>query len=379
MRPIHAQLCDEYMDLFMDAVRIQLRADVPIGTCLSGGVDSSSIVVAISQLMQREFGMATVQLGERQKTFSVVYDKPGRWNERQYVDSIIHNGVVDPQFVEPTAASLWSDAESLVWHQEEPFHSLSIFAGWTVMRLAAAAGIKVLLNGQGADEYLAGYRPFDVYLRELLLTGRILAAVREARRIRDVNSINVTSLIGSVLLPHLVRPVSVCRHIASTFSGRQHSLIGRWLKRELSSSGLLPEFKIDATSMIDGEWRHKQSKLSDHLSLELTEHSLPLLLRYEDRNSMAFSIESRVPFLDHRLVEFVFRRGNSLRICQGWTKWIHRRAVSSMLTPEVCWRTDKVGFEIPEGRWVREQWNIKRFVLRRFSGWLVFGFDRREP
>jgi asparagine synthase (glutamine-hydrolysing) len=106
--------------------------------------------------------------------------------------------------------------------------------------------------------------------------------------------------------------------------------------------------------MLDQEWIQSQSNLSDHLKLELTEHSLPLLLRYEDRNSMAFSIEARVPFLDHRLVEFVFRRAGELRIHKGWTKWIHRRALDPLLPKDVCWRRDKVGFEIPEGRWLRE-------------------------
>ena len=92
----------------------------------------------------------------------------------------MQNGAVEPHYVEPTAAGLWTDVEKFVWHQEEPFHSLSIFAGWNVMRLAAEANIKVLLNGQGADEYLAGYRPFGVYLRELLGTGRVLEMLREA-------------------------------------------------------------------------------------------------------------------------------------------------------------------------------------------------------
>jgi hypothetical protein len=110
----------------------------------------------------------------------------------------IRNGTFEPHYVEPTASGLLGDAERLVWHQDEPFHSLSIFAGWNVMRLAAEANVTVLLNGQGADEYLGGYRPFDVYLCEMVGNGRLLQATSQARMIGRINSLTPTSLLRSV-------------------------------------------------------------------------------------------------------------------------------------------------------------------------------------
>ena len=348
-------LCGEYLDLFQDSVRIQLRSDVPIGTCLSGGLDSSSIVAVINQFLTSGRNGEYKQVGKRQNTFSAVYDSSGPWNERTFIDHVVRATNVEPHFVRPTAAGLWEDAQRLVAHQDEPFVTLSIFAQWNVMRLVSQANVKVLLDGQGADELLGGYRPFSIYLREIIGRGRYLKAFREAGLIGSVNSMNSTGLIvGSVGRFHLPQVMTAWQRAAATV-GRQPRRLTPWRQRgAISASGLHSEHRAGLDALLDDNAAHKQSTLTEHLSQALTEYSLPHLLRYEDRNSMAFSIEARVPFLDHRLVEFVFRHAGPLRIRQGWTKWIHRKALDPLLPKQVCWRRDKVGFEIPEGKWLRE-------------------------
>ncbi len=152
-----ADAAEEYGALFADAVRLQLQSDVPVGTCLSGGLDSSSIVCTINRLMAAG-GAPTNQLGEHQKTFSAVYTTEGRYNERAYVEQLVAATSAEKNLTFPSAERLWADAERLVWHQDEPFQSTSIFAQWCVMSAVRERGVTVLLDGQGADETLAGYR-----------------------------------------------------------------------------------------------------------------------------------------------------------------------------------------------------------------------------
>jgi asparagine synthase (glutamine-hydrolysing) len=280
---------EEYSDLFHDAVRLNLRADVPVGTCLSGGLDSSSIVASIARAGRID-----------QRTFSAVYDSDGRWNEREQIDRVLRSVDVQAVFTRPTRESLWEDLPALAHSQEEPFETTSIFAQWCVMRAARQAGVTVLLDGQGADEILAGYQDtaFPSYALDTLLRDGPGAGLRAMREY-------------GVRLPALVR----------AFAHR---------------------FPTDA----------RYRNLDELLRYQMTER-LPLLLRYEDRSSMAFSIEARVPFLDHRLVEYVFRSAAGLRVRDGWSKWLQRKAIDGALPSVVVWSRDKIGFETPQSDWLR--------------------------
>jgi len=317
----------EYRERFLGAVGIHLRADVPLGTCLSGGLDSSSIVAAIATLIRGD-----------QKTFSAVYDSAGRWNEREHIERVVRATGVDSRLIVPTRDALWADLDDLIWHQDEPFPTTSIFAQWCVMRLARASGVTVLLDGQGADEVLGGYDKFVQPQRvlELLARGRIASAM--------------------VMLPRAgVGAFALARAGA-------HALPRAWVRRAslplyrrtIARSFLTDAFKDELRrSMHDVPPMHARYRTVDEQLRYFVAEELPHLLRYEDRNSMAFSLESRVPFLDHRLVELVFRRGNRYRLRDGWTKWLHRAAVGDLLPNEVAWRRDKVAFETPEVEWLR--------------------------
>ena len=333
----------EYGRLFTDSVRLRLRADVPVGTCLSGGLDSSSIVAVAGHLMQTEHSVSLERLGDHQQTFSAVYDDAGRWNEREYIDRVLGHTGAAGNFVYPTLDRLLADLDQLIWHQDEPFQTTSIFAQWCVMSLARERGVTVLLDGQGADEILAGYQPYNVWLGHLIVGGKLLQAAREAREAHDVAGASTLPLLARSLAPHL--PRSVLRLLRCSR-----------VSRAISESGLSAELGglYADRQAAEAEAYEDLRDLNEHLARLVLEDSLPNLLRYEDRNSMAFSIEARVPFLDYRLVEYVFTVAPHLRIHDGWTKWLHRAAFVGMLPPEVVWRRDKVGFETPEQRWFRE-------------------------
>jgi len=334
------KVIEQYRTLFTDATCLRLVSDVPVGTCLSGGVDSSSIVCVTNRLMAGD-GPTAPQIGLRQKTFSAVYDAQAPYNERPYVDRVLQATGAEGNLTFPTTEQLAADLQSLVWHQDEPFLSTSIFAQWCVMRRARERGVKVLLDGQGADEALGGYRPFAMFLADLVRQGRLLRAQAETEAIRAVT--------GSALAPLLVRTTA-------------HLLPAAWLRPLRQRRVVAPEAASALDSGFAAAWGreaavepHVYSSLQAQLLDEIGETRLPHLLRYEDRNSMAFGIEARVPFLDFRLVQFSFDSASAWRIHDGWTKWVLRQAMAGIVPEEIIWRTDKVGFATPEAEWTR-QW-----------------------
>jgi asparagine synthase (glutamine-hydrolysing) len=358
-----------YSELFTDAVRLRLRADVPVGTCLSGGVDSSSIVAVAGQLMQTEHAVSLERLGEHQQTFSAVYPLDGPWNERRYIEQVVERTGAAGNYVSPTVERLWDDLEQLVWHQDEPFQSTSIFAQWCVMDLAHQRGVTVLLDGQGADEVLGGYRPYAVWLGQLARAGHFAQMAQEARADRSVTGLNPLPALTRGLAGQMPAPLL-------------RKLRGSRVRQAVAESGLVPELgeRLHSTVTASGEAYEGLQDLNSHLGRLILEDSLPNLLRYEDRNSMAFSIESRVPFLDYRLVEYVFTQAPNLRIHDGWTKWIQRVAIEDKLPEEIVWRRDKVGFETPEQQWFKAGKSHLLDLLNSdvAAGYLDMPYVRRE-
>jgi asparagine synthase (glutamine-hydrolysing) len=350
-----SQVVAKFGALFTDAVRLRLRADVPVGTCLSGGLDSSSIVGVVTQTMQHEQGISAGRLGKHQKTFSAVYHADGAFNERQHIEVMATHTGVDANFTFPTAERLLTDLERLVWYQDEPFPGVSIFAQWCVMHLARERGVSVLLDGQGADEMLAGYRPFWVYLAEKIKHGQLRQVLLDARDIRIATGLPILSMLRisilsivlqlppRILVPlqrALRQPLKILAPLQRAFSVRKGETTRTCLNPFFVHS-FKDRFYHQATVLID-------RSMSDCAYRAIFENSLPYLLRYEDRNSMAFSIEARVPFLDHRLVDYTFGPAAPWRIHAGWTKWVLRKAMADVLPPAIAWRQDKVGFELPE-------------------------------
>ncbi len=308
----------EFRARFEKSVERRLVADVPAGTCLSGGIDSSSIVGMASQLLTRHVPDAT-SLGDHLKTFSIVYDGDPI-DERAYMDAVLAEVDAEPFFAEPTSERFVEEVDRMVWHQDEPIVSTGPYAQWSVMRLAQPE-VTVLLNGQGGDELLAGYVPYQyVYLRELLRRRKLRTFASEAWATRDV-----------------LKPL-----IKRRLSDRRKALPIKPLLQPSFYDGLEPP-----------RFARSQTDMKARLVEDLQTFSLPSLLRYEDRNSMAFSMESRLPFLDQELVDWVLRLPPEAIVDQGWSRAILREGLRGVLIEKVRLRRWKVGFTTPETRWLR--------------------------
>lgn len=313
----------EFFELLEDSIKLRLISEVPVGTCLSGGLDSSSIVYMISRLLGLGIKEAK-HLGKVQKTFSAVYNNK-EIDERKYIEEIARATHVEKNYVFPDEEILWKDIRKHVYHQDEPFLGSSIFAQWCVMKLASKK-VKVVLDGQGGDELLAGYFPhyYLFYLSDLWKEKRFLRLIKELwfssdltlRWVKKFLLLKAKELAGNGAIENTLNPVFVSKFSRTTKNKRKHS------------------------------------NLVESLYLGITK-GLPGLLRYEDRNSMAFSIEARVPFLDYRLVEYIFSLPVSQKLRNGWTKYILRNAMDGKLPEEIRKRRRKIGFETPQASWMR--------------------------
>ncbi len=333
-----------FVDLMTDSVKLRLRSDVPVGSCLSGGLDSSSIVVLINRLLNRR-GI------ENQKTFSAC-TKIDRFDERKWIDIVVGYTGVAPHYVYPDSDGLFNDINRITWHQDEPFGSTSIFAQWEVFRLAAKNNVKVMLDGQGADELLAGYHIFfGPMLVELLTSFRWLRLAREISLLHHVHAYSLYEIlqyIANALLPDLI--ASPLRRL----TGKSYSS-PNWLN--FNKLGVVLRNPADARGGLTNSVR----KMS---YAQLTSVNLQRLLHFEDRNSMAHSIESRVPFLDYRLVEAVLGIPDEYKISNGVTKRVLREGMKNILPEKIRMRMDKIGFATPEEVWMRNNSTMFRTKAR---------------
>lgn len=331
-----ADATEQFKDKFTESVKLRLRADVSVGSCLSGGLDSSSIVCVANQLLREQ------DANSLQHTFSACADVE-QFDERKWIDEVVRRTGVEAHFVYPALEKLFNESPLITWHQDEPYGSTSIYAQWNVFRLAAEDDIKVMLDGQGADEQLAGYHGyFAPRLAGLLRKGEWLTLWREMQMTRNQHGYSMFHLMAymaNVLLPQGVK--DILRRAA----GRTHSSPA-WLN--LSVLGAEP---TDPFAKLGGYANTIQS-----LSMaQLTATILQMLLHYEDRNSMAHSVESRVPFLDYRLVEFVLGLPDEYKLSRGITKRVQRAGMSGILPDMIRDRMDKLGFVTPEEVWIKQQ------------------------
>lgn len=320
----------KFKELFEDSIKKRLRSDVPVGSSLSGGLDSSSIVLLIDKLKKEQ---------QIQKTFSARFKNFDK-DEGEYMNYVIEKSSVDPHFVFPTAKSALSNFKTIMYHQEEPITSLSIAAQFEVMKLAKKNDVIVLQDGQGADEILAGYQGYyDAYFLELYRNNK-------KKYNEELIAFNkVRSLEHS-------KPSLEFKWQSTHYSSKKAtSEFLKRLKKPTSDYflGINPEivnlYKKNKNPL------DRAPNLKQRLYDSLFKRGLSELLRYSDRNSMANSVEVRLPFLSHKLVEFLFSLPNEYLLQSGWTKYILRKSLEDTLPPKITWRKDKIGYAIPQKEW----------------------------
>ncbi len=320
-RPYDEAAAAEYHRRLVESVRLRLQSEVPVGTSLSGGLDSSAVAVIINQLLNEGDELSTRAVGTRQNTFSAVF--PGSINdEERYVDDVLEicTGHVDAHKILPTADEFKADLLDFVRTQEEPLISSGPYAQFQVMR-EATKHVTVLLDGQGADEMMAGYVPYYfVYLRQLRAQGATKAAAELAR------SLDVLYRLGRFKLRAKLR-----------------------LKKTVPTTQLLaPDF---VAAHREERYSSEGANLKKRLVEDLFHNSLPSLLRYEDKNTMRFSLEGRVPFLDKEVLKFVFSLSDEAIIKDGWNKRVLRDATRGLLPESINRRRNKIGFTTPQVEW----------------------------
>lgn len=316
----YSQAVTTLRQLLNDSVNKRLISDVPVGSCLSGGIDSTSIACLINEVKRTEI-----------KTFSAVY--PGfSLDESKYVDIVGNKTGMKNFKVNPTANTLKRDLLAFTLALGEPVSSPSSYAQYCVQKLAKENGVTVLLDGQGSDELFAGYHYFwGFHFRGLLRKLKIGTVLKELVHLAKGGH----SRIGILSLLFLLTPLSIRNH----YFIRKSNISRELLKDENETTTF---FKAYYTC------KSLSKALEFHMNYKL-EH----LLKFEDRNSMVHSREARVPFLDHRIIEFVSGLPEDFIIRKGKTKAILRKAMKGIVPEDILNRRDKIGFATPEDEWLR--------------------------
>ncbi len=312
-------------DLLDDATRLRLRSDVRVGTCLSGGLDSSSVATlaaACHAANSNEPFFAITAVSEQASN-----------NEEKYAVKIVERSRLRWKRTRPSYEEFAATVGTLIDVQEEPFGGPSIMMQYEVMKAARANGVTVLLDGQGGDETLLGYqRYYAAWLLDRLRQG------------------GVGGFVSAFLAAAAVTPV---RKLAMYLLGASSAMVRerayRWSYGFLKNPQLPDALRRFARGARNAEVMQ---------TLEITETSLPMLLRFEDKNSMHFAIETRLPFLDYRLVEFGLGLPVAVKLNRGWTKWPLRAAMQKDLPEDICWRKDKVGFAAPDQIWLNQHADV---------------------
>lgn len=314
-------LIKEFKSIFTNSISLRLRSDVIVGTCLSGGLDSS----AISCLASKEYSKKSSEKFIAVNAKSTDQDN----DESMYAKLVADKNNLALHVVAPSYQDFVKRMDEIIYTQEQPFGSPSMFMGWHVFEKAKNNGCKVMLNGQGGDEVLLGY---ERYFSSTLSLKRPLSFLKQI--FVQTNNSKLT----------FIKAIAYYIYF-------RNAAIRIW-KNKFRTMVVKRYFKCSYFNFI--KTSAKSFRNPDELQiLEITALQLPHLLRYEDRNSMRHSIETRLPFLDYRLVEFSISLPIQLKIKNGWTKYVLRKSIESELPQEITWRKNKFGFESPNS-WIEK-------------------------
>jgi asparagine synthase (glutamine-hydrolysing) len=324
------EIIEQFNHLFSTSIKRRLRSEVSIGTSLSGGLDSSS-VVAVSYKVQAA--------NDSHKCFTASFQNFEK-DESVYSKQVADKFGLQQFNINISDSDLINDWEKFSDQQEEPIDSASAYAQYKVYELAKQQGVKVLLDGQGADETLAGYHKYyKWYWQELFHKIKLFRSgeLRAAKRNGINESFGVKNIIAS-LFPDFASVILERQYLLNAL--RQEDLTHDFVKLQSREAyySTPPYFNLNGA-----------------LYFNTCMHGLEELLRYADRNSMAFGKEVRLPFLSYELVEFIFSLPSNFKIRNGWTKWLLRVSMKNDLPENIVWRKDKVGFEPPQFQWMQNE------------------------
>jgi asparagine synthase (glutamine-hydrolysing) len=315
-----------FLGLLENSIELRLRSDVPVGTCLSGGIDSSAIAALAAA---RYAGRS----GTKFRAVTAISTDPAT-DESRHAREMVKWSRLDWLSFTPLAEDFAEVMAMMSYHQDEPVPSASPMMQYFVMRTARENGIPVLLDGQGADEILLGYRYYmGMYVRSVY---REKGAAAALRALHHATAQNERLSYASTVKYALGMSFPKLRHMRSL-----------WQSNYLRSTARAPQVLRDIANACR-DW-------SSFQTWEIGAGTLPALLRYEDRNSMAFGVEARLPFLDYRLVELCLGLPVEYKIRNGWTKWVLRKCMAGTVPESILWRKDKIGFEAPDEVWMDAQ------------------------
>jgi len=307
-----------FNDLFQSAVEIRLRSDVPLGIALSGGLDSSSVLCQAKRLAPQT----------RFQTFSACFEEK-ELDEREYIAAALSTTQAVGNATYPQEGDFWKCLRSMIYHQDEPVGSPAAYPQWCVMAESRKQGVPVILGGQGGDESLCGYQKYHFFYLWHLLTHADPSFLRESYFWCKQG----TKSYGN--------PGSMLRYLPAPLSAN-FSLI-----RRIGTPALIGQLQRARPQI------GHAGTIAERQKIDLTCSSIPALLHHEDRASMAHSVESRLPFLDYRLVEFSLQCRTSLKLRDGWSKWLLRKSLAGVLPEKIRLRKTKLGFNTPEKKWLQ--------------------------
>ena len=311
----------KFLELLNKSIQYRLRSDVQVGSSLSGGLDSSAIVYSINSKF--------LKLNQKQFTFSARFNNYEK-DEGEYIDALISELHDINRFdVFLNSDEFEKDIQQIIYHQDEPFQSASIFAQFKVMELVKKNNVTVLLDGQGADELLGGYETLYIeYLKQLFY--------------------NRPDIYTSELTAY------------NKMHGSKYGMVD--LKKNDT-----PLFKLkrETKRLFNIKQAVSNTYFSNVLQQYICGAQLQQLLRYADRNAMAHSIETRLPFLNHELVEFCFTLPDQFKLKNGWPKFILRKVFDKKITDKIIWRKNKIGYETPENTFMQSNNSQTRIKIAR--------------
>ena len=325
-------------ELLAESIGLRLRSDVPLGICLSGGLDSSGISMLAAQ--QRNGTPDPLRL-------FTIGSLDSSMDETHYARLISEQANFEHYTKVPDSKDLSDELSTFIWHHDEPLIKASMFGGYHVYKLAKESGATVVLDGQGADEMMGGYNfgvyyPYLVELLSSLSLGQFFKEWHANARLHNASNLKVGKGIAATALKQMLRPVFPQQYQPAL---KQKTQV--WLKRDFIRESIPASIRINKSYLAGEENSYSSGFKQDSFEL-LRFTNLPGILRQVDRNSMAFSVEARVPFLDHRLVEYLFSLPASYHLRGGYTKYAYRKAMEGVIPEQILWRTDKKGFAMPD-------------------------------